>query len=110
MSSFVQFVPFVVFHASCLLKKRMEPSAPEALTPLGWRLRATFCLAVLLPLTQGMVRSGLGTLPQRALSGTELLGPLIVMKMLGQWLGDDMVASCQTWPRKSPFCQTPAPP
>src|SRR5689334_23979176 len=84
-----------------LLTKRTEPSASEAFTPLGCRLRTELTRDVLLPETQGMLRSVFGTMPHRALSGTVLLGPLIVMKMLGQWLGDDETASCQMWPRKS---------
>src|SRR5215468_1636765 len=89
---------------------RTEPSAKEALTPLGWRLRAELMRAVLLPETHGILVSVLGIVPQRALSGTVLLGPLMVMKMFGQWLGEEDTASCQMWPRKSPFCQVPAPP
>src|SRR5437764_1492532 len=43
---------------------RTEPSAKEALTPLGCRLRAEFTREVLLPATQGIFRSVLGIVPQ----------------------------------------------
>ena len=73
------------------------------------RLRAVLSRVVVLPLVQGISGSLLGIVPHRALSGTVLLGGLMVMKMFGQWLGVDKVASCQTWPRKSPLGQCPPP-
>src|SRR4051794_35366488 len=81
-----------------------------ALTPPLCRLRAVFCRDVLPLSAHGISGSVFGIVPHRALSGTVLLGGLIVMKMFGQWLGLDDVASCQTCPRKSPLGQLPPPP
>ena len=61
---------------------RTEPSANEAFTPLGCRLRAAFCRAVELPLTHGILVSVFTMIPHNALSGTVLFGPLIVMNRL----------------------------
>jgi hypothetical protein len=74
---------------------RTDPSHIDAFTPPGCRLRTAFCRVPVPEFTHGIIVSVFGIVPQSALSGTLLFGPLIVIKMFGQWLGDDIVASCQ---------------
>src|SRR5262245_21544545 len=93
-----------------LEKNRTEPSPNTALTPPVCRLRAVLTRVSVSPgVLQGISGSSFGTMPHRPLSGTELFGGLIDMKMFGQWLGLEEVASCQMCPRKSPSGQFPAP-
>src|SRR5262249_2233725 len=67
--------------------KRVEPSHRMMLTPPECRLRAVLTRDAVPVSRHGISGSLFATMPHRALSGTVLLGPLMVMKMFGQWLG-----------------------
>src|SRR5205085_2576903 len=89
-ASLPSIVP-MAFQAARLMElamKRVVPSPKETWTPPVCRLRAVLTRDVEAPLVQGIKGSLLAMMPHRALSGTVLLGPLMVMKMLGQWLGE----------------------